>query len=306
MKNCLKVAVVAAVVLLGSASSAFAWHLGGYVRCDANGNGVVDDGDLPLAGVTVTVRGTNVTFESVGATGADGKFQIRVLDVPASYTITIDGPNGATVLSPLPHPYPISTTDALPVPNYVTFLVSSEACRQQACWLTGGGAKFSQILGLMAAEKGPQHSFGGNVNPSCSPESGDGGNWNHVAHDLKLHFQGKAIKVIRCGNVADEIPPGSTSPVTPYNFIEYEGVGTLTGIKGSKVDYGVVTFRARAEDRNEPGSSGNTDGTLIDRYFIEVRDGGGVVRLLVDNGAGAPVPITHGNLQLHISSCEVQ
>ena len=303
MRNLVKAAVVAAVVLLGGASEAFAWHLGGYVRCDANLNGVVDDGDLPLAGVTITVRGTNVVFEATGASGADGKFQVKVLDKPASYTITIEV--GGTIISPLPHPYPTQTTDAVPVPDYPTFLVDGAFCTQQAgaCWLTGGGAKFSEILGLLAAEKGPQHSFGGNVNPSCSPESGDGGNWNHVAHDLRLHFQGKAIRVIRCGNVPDEIPPGSTSPVTPYNFIEFEGVGTLTGIKGSRADYGVVTFRARAEDRNEPGSSGNTDGTLIDRYFLEVRDGGGTVRLLVDNGAGAPVAITHGNLQLHISSC---
>jgi hypothetical protein len=37
-----------------------------------------------------------------------------------------------------------------------------------------------------------------------------------------------------------------------------------------------------------------------------VWDSLGVNRLLVDNGAGAPVPITDGNLQIHISSCSDQ
>jgi hypothetical protein len=290
-----------AFVFLVSAQSAYAWHIGGYVRCDANKNGLVDDGDLPLAGVTVTINGVSMpSFEGIGATGADGKFAIPVLDVAASYTVTITLPNGATVLSP-ENPYTVVISEPV-VPPYLVTLVSSEACANSACWLTGGGAKFSNILGMNVAEKGPQHSFGGNVNPGCSPTAGDGGSWNHVAHNLKLHFHGQAIRVIRCGNVPG-IPEGSESPVTPYNFIEFEGVGTLTGISGNKVDYGEVNFWARAEDRNEPGGNGAKDGMLIDRYYIRVWDSLGVNRLLVDNGAGAPVPITDGNLQIHVSSC---
>jgi hypothetical protein len=304
MRSAIRVLGAVAFVLLVSAQSAYAWHIGGYVRCDANNNGLVDDGDLPLAGVTVTIKGVSVaTFEASGATGADGKFAIGVLDFPASYTVTVAVPNGATVISP-ENPYTVVIPEAI-VPPYVVTLVSSAACANSACWLTGGGAKFSNILGINVAEKGPQHSFGGNVNPGCSPTAGDGGSWNHVAHGLKLHFHGQAIRVIRCGNVPG-IPEGSESPVTPFNFIEFEGVGTLTGVAGNKVDYGEVTFWARAEDRNEPGSSGAKDGALVDRYYLRVWDSLGVNRLLVDNGAGAPVPITDGNLQIHISSCAEQ
>ena len=85
MKRLLRLAGAAAVALLIGANSAYAWHLGGYVRCDANGNQAVDDGDLLLAGVNVTVKGiSDPTFEVTQATGADGKFQIRVSDLPAS------------------------------------------------------------------------------------------------------------------------------------------------------------------------------------------------------------------------------
>jgi hypothetical protein len=69
----------------------------------------------------------------------------------------------------------------------------------------------------------------------------------------------------------------------------------------------VVQFFGRAEDRNEPGSSGAKDGALVDRYFLSVFDGAGAKLLLIDvDGNPAtvdPVTITDGNLQIHISSC---
>jgi hypothetical protein len=68
-----------------------------------------------------------------------------------------------------------------------------------------------------------------------------------------------------------------------------------------------VTFFARAEDRNEPGASGNRDGAKIDRYFLNVTDATNTSLLLVDGDGNPatvdPVAITDGNLQIHISSC---
>ncbi len=173
------------------------------------------------------------------------------------------------------------------------------------CWLTGGGGKVDDASGHTV------HSYGGNINPGCSPTAGQGGNWNDVAHDLRLHFQGRAIEVIRCGNMPG-IPPGSDSPVTPFNFIEFRGTGTLKGIKGNKVDHGTVYFFGHYEDREEPGSHGQPDPDERDRYFLHVfSDPGnpnGTTLLLVDvDGNPAtvdPVTVSHGNLQLHISSCE--
>lgn len=294
--------MLASIVLMPNA--AHAWYVEGRVLCDTNNSGTIDAGDLPLAGITVTVAGVGFTFSATGTTDASGKFLIELSEFHSHYSMTINS-NGAPVRSPAIVPAPFDWPAAGPAP-VVDWLLDSTACIELKCWLTAGGAKFSNITGGTVAEKGPQHSFGGNVNPSCASEPGDGGQWNHVAHGLKLHFLGTAIQVVACGNVPG-IPAGSESPVTPFNYIEYQGTGRLTGISGNKVDYGTVSFFARAEDRNEPGSTGAKDGAKIDRYFIRVVDGGGTVRLLLDTDGDPttidPITITGGNMQLHISSC---
>jgi hypothetical protein len=307
----LATAVVVAVIVPSRA--AHAWSVSGYVYCDANGNSQGDAGiDTALAGVAVTVLGNG--FSSTVITDAGGFYSSDLPDFPATYQLSVASPNGALVLVPTGYPVLLSTTD-LQHQSTVHFLLGIAACSPpppppppaNKCWMTGGGAKYSAITNSLLAIKGPQHSFGGNVNPGCNADAGDGGNWNHIAHALKLHFQGKVIEIIRCGNV-DGIPPGSTSPVTPCNFIEFRGTGTLKGIQGNKADYGEVTFFARVEDRNEPGSNGQRDGSGIDRYFLQVLDSTLTTRLLIDLDGDPstidPVTITDGNLQLHISSCD--
>ncbi len=307
-----KLFVLLAVVLLGfvAAGHAFACGIEGQVFCDVNQNGVIDAGDTPLAGVTVTVTLSDGTLIAQSQTDTNGFYYKSIFDYPANYIVTLGPglPADAAFVSPSSNSIPISTTwDALLVRQ--NWLISSAVCRAGACWLTAGGVKFEPLVGIDMAERGPKHSFGGNVFPSCSPTAGEGGQWNHIAHDLKLHFQGWSIDRVVCGNVSG-IPPGSTSPVTPYNFIEFQGTGTLKGIKGNNVRYENVTFFARAEDRNEPGNERASQpggGAYIDRYFLRVVDADGIVRLLVDlDGNEAtvdPVTITGGTLQLHISSC---
>jgi hypothetical protein len=302
MKKLIAIAAFMAASVGMMEGTAQAWHVIGNVYCDANLNGVIDAGDLPVSGVTVTVAGGAFTgTDTTGNYGAGG-WAVFLPDAPGSYQITLAG-NTSPVISPT---LTFSLTDDV-TSTRVDILLDGTGCSELKCWLTAGGVKFNPTTRTQLAEKGPQHNFGGNVNPSCDADPGDGGQWNHVAHGAKLHFQGTAIEVVRCGNVADH-PPGSTSPVTPYNFIEFQGTGTLKGIAGNKTDE-QVSFFARAEDRNEPGgeAGGNNSGSYVDRYFLRVVDGSGATRLLVDtDGAPAtvdPISITGGNLQLHISSC---
>lgn len=176
-----------------------------------------------------------------------------------------------------------------------------------ACWLTGGGGWVDGANGQ------PVHSYGGNINPGCSPTAGDGGSWNDVWHPANLHFHGQHIEVIRCGNWPG-IAPGSESPKTPVNFIEFRGTGTLKGIKGNKADYGTVYFFGHYQDREEPGSHGQPTEAERDRYFLHVfsnpADPNGSTLMLVDvDGNPAtmdPVTVTHGNLQMHISGCDFE
>jgi hypothetical protein len=288
--------------LLLSALSAQAWQVTGEVRCP---NGIT------FKDVIIDVTGTTPDgpFSTSAATDASGQYFVALPETDGSYVATINTstlPQDATVESPLSVPFVITGTDFEKVANWV---IGGAACDQGVCWFTGGGTRIDQILGIPVAEKGQKNSFGGNVNPGCSPTAGDGGNWNHVARDLKLHFQGRTIRVVRCGNVEPPPGPGSSSPKTPFNFIEWVGEGTLKGIQGNKANYGAVTFFARTEDRNEPGAKDGNAGALIDRYFLKVVDAGGVTRLLidadgVDDGQVDPSEITSGNFQLHISSCD--
>jgi hypothetical protein len=316
MKKCIIVLSVVFLMFLG-ANSARACHVEGFVYCDSNQNGQLDPADTPFAGVRVNLLNADGSFSTSAITDEFGYYLMILHEyVPETYRLSLDPatlPADARILVP-----PVNGQGEWVFwsTGYDTFqvdwLVASATCASSGlCWLTGGGVKFEPVTGLRMAERGPQHSLGGNVYPGCSPTAGDGGQWNDVDHFNKLHFQGTTVHVVACGNVSG-IPPGSTSPVTPYNYIEFQGSGWLKGIKGNKANFPLVYFFARAEDRNEPGSNGAKAGALIDRYFLWVfldpMDPIGTTLMLVDQdgngGTNDPVLITGGNLQLHISSCD--
>lgn len=317
----LAMSFVGAGMLILASAPANAWHVDGQILCDANQSGSIDTGDQPFGNYGydfIDIFFTNSSNQvTTGYAYPDGGYSIGLPDVEDTYTQTLDMtdlPADATIVQPPGGSYSIHLTDTAQSATR-NWLVDSAVCQTpevaDKCWLTGGGVKFSQITDSYVAEHGPRDNMGGNVYPSCDPNPGDGGQWNHVAQSAKLHFLGKSIQVVRCGNVPG-IQSGSESPVTPYNFIEFKGTGTLKGIKGNKVDHGTVYFFARAEDRNEPGSNGAKDGADIDRYYIHVYSDpndpdGTTLMLLDDDGNPAtvdPVTITGGNMQIHISSCD--
>jgi hypothetical protein len=158
------------------------------------------------------------------------------------------------------------------------------------CWLTGGGT--------IDKDKGtPHYSFGGVVNPGCSPTAAGGGNWNVVDHFAGLHFKGLMISVIGCSGSSDKAPPVN------LNVIDFEGFGTITGISGNSMPETAVCFRARAEDHGEPGGG-------KDRLYLRVYDcSSGHTFLLISANQSdptdiAPVEISTGNLQIHTSGCD--
>ncbi|MCM5680469.1 SpaA isopeptide-forming pilin-related protein [Schlegelella sp. S2-27] len=73
--------------------------LAGLVFNDANRNGVREPGDLPLAGVTITLTGTDATGQPVNrtaTTGPDGRYRFDDLPLPdgAGYMLTQTQPAG--------------------------------------------------------------------------------------------------------------------------------------------------------------------------------------------------------------------
>ena len=121
----------------------------------------------------------------------------------------------------------------------------------------------------------------------------------HYFDLMNLFAQSRPVSVFASGSMA-------------VNFIEFEGTGRVHGIRGNKASYPVVYFFGRAEDRNEPGSTGANEGQLVDRYFMNVftdpADPVGSSIMLVDlDGNPAtvdPVLITEGNMQLHSTGCD--
>jgi hypothetical protein len=285
-----------------TSSPALAWDVQGHIFCAGTG--------LPLPGVIINVTGTTAagSFSASATTDLNGLYFIFLPEIPGSFTESLDFSGVGGVSSVFPSSTVDFTDSSANFQVVENFVVSSPGCSNLGCWLTGGGTVIDKVTGLpLATHDSSKSSFGGNVNPGCSPTAGSGGDWNHVDKPDQLHFHGTSIIVDRCGNV-DGIPPGSTSPKTPFNFIEFHGTGTLKGIQGNKADYGTVCFQGRAEDRHEPGSGPNS-GANTDRYYLRVTDctTGTTLLLLDDPSAPAsniPVTITTGNLQIHVSSCQ--
>jgi hypothetical protein len=299
--------LLSATLLMLAASAAFAWHVEGTVLCEGTG--------IPIEGVDIHVT-SQCGFDETTTTDQDGRYFIALPEEPCCYRATVVTGANETAINPASGYYDFCTTEE-DFEFTRDFVIASPSCTAGRCWLTGGGAKFSSITNTnlgQAAKTGKTNklfNWGGNINPGCSATAGQGGQWNTIDDAQKLHFQGTAIRVVRCGNV-DGIPPGSTSPVTPFNFIEWEGTGRVKGVQGNKADYPLVYFFGRCEDRNEPGSNGQRDGAGKDRYFLNVYtqqgnpNGSSIMLVDIDGNPATvdPLIITDGNMQIHVSSCD--
>jgi hypothetical protein len=296
MKSILSL-VLSGFVLLAAGNTSQAWWKVVQVYCDVNGNGHIDSADTPLSGVGITVTNLSGTYVTNFTTGPDGTFIVKLLNDPDTYVDFVSGaPAGTTAVLPAFNTFS-TTPDNIWITN--SFLIENPNCvvpppTQADCWMTGGGT-----TGTIGSP--PIHSFGGVVFPGCKATAAGGGNWNDVDHVNKLHFKGLDIVHVACGNLPG-YPPGSSSPKTPFNFIDFAGTGTLKGIGGNTANFGTVFFTARAVDLGEPGKG-------VDQYYLRVYDASGTTLLLVsatpsDPTAISPVTLRSGNIQLHISGCD--
>ena len=74
--------------------------IGDFVWLDTNGNGIQDNGELGIAGVTLTLSGTNAAGASVtdqAATDSNGHYSFS--EAPGTYTVTVDSSNSTGALA---------------------------------------------------------------------------------------------------------------------------------------------------------------------------------------------------------------
>ena len=274
-----KLALSGLVALALSAFTANAcWNVSGVVSCP-NGN--------TAAGIVLNIPGVGST-----TTTGNGAFFI---DLPSqgTYTICIDEstlPAGASVSSKSCVKFSVDNIHQF---ADINFTLKGAFCETPPppgpCWLTGGGT----------IDKGrgvPPFSYGGVVNPGCSPVAAGGGNWNVVDHARGLHFKGIDIVVIQCSGVPTK------SPRVNVNIIDFMGTGTLTGVDGNPMPETAVSFIARAIDASEPGAG-------KDALYLNVFGNSPSTSLMLISTDSnpetvAPVTITTGNLQIHTTSCK--
>src|SRR5512143_4246079 len=144
----------AALMLLGF-GTAFACHVEGHVYCDGTA--------LPLQCVVVRAVSTDpgAPFTGTATTDADGYYYLVLPNAVGQYHVTIDLGPSESVVTPVAGFYDIQVT-APPQGFVEDWEIASPSCAQEGCWLTGGGAKFSQITDTYLAETGKKHNFGGN------------------------------------------------------------------------------------------------------------------------------------------------
>jgi len=298
----------------GTGSITFSWAGAGLVSGGNTADATWSQGGSKTVTVTFTANGcsnTCTTSITVDDTRPPCAISPQDTTVDVGGTATLCGPvgnftylwsNGSTdrCITVGVGTYGLRVTNDIGCTDSCTATVRETSPGR--CWLTGGGQSYDS--------DGHLHSYGGVINPGCSPTAGGGGNWNDLDHTTGAHFKGTEIQVVQCGNVAG-IPLGSSSPKTPFNFIDFQGTGYITGLNGSKKRTD-VSFFGHYEDRSEPGSLGQRDTTFKDRYFLRVFTNpanpiGSTVMLVDVDGNSAtqdPVAITHGNLQIHISGCD--
>jgi hypothetical protein len=244
----------------------------GVVSCP-NGN--------TAAGIRVFITGGGST-----TTSGNGAFSLNLPQF-GTFTICVDSstlPPGASILGNA------CTTFSVDMDNPfadVDFTLTGAFCEKQPppgpCWLTGGGT-------IDKTKGKPDYTYGGVVNPGCSPIAAGGGNWNVIDHLHDLHFKGLDIAVIGCTGVPTK------SPKVKVNIIDFMGTGILEGVSGNAMPKTPVSFIARAIDTSEPGGG-------KDQLYLNVFDATGT-RLLISMDPThpanvAPKPITTGNLQIH-------
>jgi hypothetical protein len=84
----LGLSIVVCGVLSGGALNANAWLKFGVVYCDANTNGLIDAGDVPVQSVLVVVTNTSGAFSNASWTTAEGVFLVQLPDSPTALWIT--------------------------------------------------------------------------------------------------------------------------------------------------------------------------------------------------------------------------
>src|SRR5947207_9252017 len=118
---------ICSLLFAASLINSQAWIKVGHVYCDANTNGTIDAGDLPVQSVLVVVTNVSGTFSNASWTTAEGQFLVALPDAPDQYVDFVHPqtvPTGTIILPPF-NSF-VNSSNQLIVTN--DFLLENTAC----------------------------------------------------------------------------------------------------------------------------------------------------------------------------------
>src|SRR2546423_4086099 len=113
---------VSSLLFAASLINSHAWIKVGHVYCDANTNGTIDAGDLPVQSVLVVVTNVSGTFSNWSWTTAEGLFVMLLPDQPDQYVDFIHPatlPSGTTSVSPAFSSFATTTNQTVVTNNFL-------------------------------------------------------------------------------------------------------------------------------------------------------------------------------------------
>lgn len=292
---CLQVAAIFLAFTLSFVSRAA--NVTGSIFCDANGDGILDTGDIAIPGVRVVITNQTGSFSNSAVSAVDGSFNISIPDFnpvlerldPLSQ-VYVEGlapaslPAGSTIV------LPTAITNLTSTPVYFIdfaadftnlvftsgtgdtttgdWLINDPECGASAgnCKLTGN-ARF-------AGQENASHMFGGTIVSGNPPK----GRWVDVSRMPNERFQSTTVDSVICGT----------------GTIDFSGTGTL----GEHRQEGQVLFTAHVENISTGKKKESVTG-----YYLRVYTADGTTLDLVSADAEdptnvAPVAVTSGHLRL--------
>jgi hypothetical protein len=255
----LKCSLLALSLGVGAAQ---AWHVGGKVVCDENGNRLIDTSDHGVAGVMIAVENASGSFTAVATAGADGTFSLELPHAADRYIAYLHPPTvppGKTIILPAGGVYAFALSDQdqfFEQANFLFDCTSEEPPPEGGdCGkVTGGG----WIVGTPTGAKASFGVSGGTQGAKFW------GHLNYVDHGQGLHVRSTEVTGY------DDDPASPDGRIIHYNVL----IGTAEG-----------TATVRVVDNGEPGAQDIFEITLSNGY----RAGG-------ELGGAQP---GGGNIQLH-------
>ncbi len=273
----------------------------GSVFCDANQDGILDNGDVAIPGVLVVITNQTGSFSNADVTATDGSFSIRIPNFSASaevkdplsqtYVETLSPlslPTGSTIALP----FAISNITSTPAyfvsfgPDLTNFIFASGSGNSSTgdwlinnpqCGSSAGNCKVSGDAHI-SGQREIDHAFGGTVLSGDTPS----GHWVDVSHRLRLSFVSTQIQSVSCGT----------------GTIDFSGTGTLRHTVGGDPLTRSVLFTARVTNLSTGRKNKITDGY----YFRVFTEDGTTLELVSDDTADptdvAPVTVPSGNLRI--------